>query len=216
MGSSGIIWPSIFVDRGEVRRTTIFDPTNTLILRLQPPKSAAIMAPRQKKVQAWVSSEGKKLLDRDVRKGRVTRATNEIEAYNMHPAEYDICGSTPAEARRLFAGRLESALTRGEVNSNRSAQESVAYQQDRAVHPRPALDFHGTPQWEGSEAQKRMREDVKNKVHESLNASQLQASRPEYADYSAQQIGQHASQEARLQKWKKYYPKRIKSLPPSP
>ena len=118
------------------------------------------MPPKKKKVPAWsLACEGKKLLDRDIRKGFVTQGMSLEEIYSMHQEEYEKYGETPQEAFRLFKGRVKGAFEQGGRKSARSAVEAAALQQDRMTHPRPAM-FAGVPQWEGSEAQHLLKEDV--------------------------------------------------------
>jgi len=174
------------------------------------------MAPRKKKAQAWVSSEGKKLLERDIRKKFVTVEMPVDAVYNMHRAEYDECGVSPAEARRLFDGRLKAAFKRGSMMKKRSEEEALALKSDRLTHPRPLLDAHGTPQWEGSIAQKYMKQDIAHKLHLGKTSAEFCMTRPEYQVYGVERIGKKIEQEVKLRKWKENYPQRIKSLPTNP
>jgi len=172
------------------------------------------MPPRRKKAFDWFHSEARKLLDYDIRKGVVKREMSVDTVFDMRP-QYAAAGRDLEEARRLFDGRLDSAFIRSDEETNRAAGEMAALQQDRTTHPRPALDAHGNPQWEGSPAQAFMRTDIKNKRHIGLNQSQFRMTRPEYQVYDAQYIGRKISQEDRKQKWINNYPNRIKAIPPN-
>jgi len=166
------------------------------------------------KAQAWRSSQGKKLLEYDIRKGRVTRMMDLEAVYNMHRAEFEICGSSPAEAFCLFEGRLEAAFKRRAENTSRSAAENAAFQQDRLTHPRPATNFRGSPQWEGSAAQRLMKQDITAGLHLGKTPTEFRMTRPEYQQFLVVEIGGHLKQEIKLRKWKENYPGRIKSIPP--
>ena len=168
------------------------------------------MPPKKKK--GWVSSEGKKLLERDIRKGVVTTNMSTEEVFNMHREEYEEIGKTPQEARRLFDGRLQRAFVKGGQDSTRAARENAAFQQDRLTHPRPAM-FAGAPQWEGSEAQRLLKEDVAAGKDQGKTPTQFRLTRPEYQVYSAEFIRGHIKQELNLRKWKEHYPGRIQSIP---
>jgi hypothetical protein len=171
------------------------------------------MPPKKKKVPAWsLASEGKKLLDRDIRKGFVTQGMSLEEIYSMHQEEYEKYGKNPEDAFRLFKGRVKGAFAQGGRASARSAVEAAALQQDRLTHPRPAM-FAGLPQWEESEAQRLLKEDVAAGKHEGKTPTEFRSTRPEYQVYSSTFIGGHVNQEVKLRKWKENYPKRIKSIP---
>ena len=171
------------------------------------------MPPKKKK--GWVSSEGKKLLDRDIRKGVVTTNMSKEEVFNMHREEYEEVGKTPEEAYRHFDGRLKRAFERSGQDSTRAARENTALQQDRLTHPRPAM-FAGAPQWVGSEAERLLKEDVaagKDGKDEGKTPTQFRLTRPEYQVYSAEFIRGHIKQEINLRKWKEHYQGRIQSIP---
>jgi len=167
------------------------------------------------KPKAWESSDGKKLLDRAIRKGEVTQAMTKLEIFNLYCAQFEECASTPAESYRLFDSHLASAFARATQDRARAAVEWEAYLQDRTTHPHPVLNAHGRPQWEGSPAQKAMKQDVKNGTLHGMTQSQIRASRTEYQVFTADEIGQHKSQEERKQKWFANRKDRIKSIPPS-
>jgi len=167
------------------------------------------------KAKAWQSSDGKKLLDRAIRKGQVTQNMTKDQIFNLYHPQFEECGKTPAEAYRLFDGRLASAFLRATEDRNRAEEDLAALRHDRATHPFPQLDAKGRPQWEGSLAQISMRQDVKNGVLHGMTQSQIRMSRPEYQIFDAETIGQHKSQEERKQKWFANRKDRIKSIPPS-
>ena len=80
------------------------------------------------------------------------------------------------------------------------------------THPRPAM-FAGVPQWEGSEAQRLLKEDVAAGNHVGKTPTQFRLTRPEYQVYNAAFIGGHIKQEVKRRKFIANYPNRIKSLP---
>jgi len=169
--------------------------------------------PKEKtKNQAWVSSEGKKLLDRDIRKGFVTRTMPLEQVYDRHRVHYQICGRDHADALRLFPGRLKSAFARAELDQNRAAQEEAAMIQDRITHPRPAV-ARGKEQWEGSRAQRKLKDDVTNHIHVGKTVAEFRATRHVYQKLTVREFGKKLEQELKLRKWKENYPKRIKSIP---
>jgi hypothetical protein len=168
------------------------------------------------KKQSWISSEGRKLLDFDIRKKKVNRDMSLEQIYNMHCEEYEKCGANPQEAFRLFEGCLKSAFQQADKDTNRAAREFAALQQDGLTHPHPATNLHGSPQWEGSVAQGLMKQDVAAELHLGKTPTQFRLTRQEYQAWSVGEIGGHMKQEEKLQKWKKNYPGRMKSIPYNP
>ena len=133
--------------------------------------------------------------------------------YNLHCEEYEKYGKDPEDAFRLFKGRVKDSFEQGGRASARSALEAAAaLQQDRMTHPHPAM-FAGAPQWEGSEAQCLLKEDVGAAKHEGKTPTEFRLTRPEYQVYTAAFIGGHVKQEVKVRKWKENYPGRIGSLP---
>ena len=91
------------------------------------------MPPKSKKKPSWTKSEGKVLLQRDIRRGNVTEGMD-YEVVFMMRAEFCV-GETPEEALRLFKGRLKAALGRNTADADRAEDELALLQQDRQIHP---------------------------------------------------------------------------------
>ena len=93
---------------------------------------------------------------------------------------------------------------------NHAARDSAALVHDRAIYPKPHLNHRGEPRWEGSEAERLLREDMQQRMHEysgkslpslmqmslaALPPEQLWLSRDEYQDYQKDTFRQHIHQE---------------------
>jgi hypothetical protein len=130
-----------------------------------------------------------------------------VEAFQYRP-EFNV-GVSYAEALRLFKGRLASARKKVSGQRSRADTELALLQQDRVAHPRPATNHRGEPQWEGSTTQKLLKEDIKNKVHETLTHTQFYLSRPEYQLLPKRILVGHIEQEIRLIKFKRQYRSRF-------
>jgi len=164
------------------------------------------MAPRKKKhpINWTATCRGKQLLLRDLREGLYPEDMPFEEVFYQRP-EFDV-GVSHSEAKRLFENRLKAARKLVTQNNTRSASELVLMQQDRAAHPPPARYPSGEPRWDGSAAQALLKEDVKNKVHESMSREAFYTSRTEYyLDFSLQTISNHVDQEVRSSKFLKQY-----------
>jgi len=151
----------------------------------------------------WRKSEGRKLLLKDVRAGRIHASMDWVEAFQYRP-EFNV-GVSYAEALRLFKDRLARIRKKVGTQKSRADEELRLLQQDRITHPAPAFNHRGEPRWEGSDVQKLLKQDVKNKVHETKMHTQFYLSRPEYQTLPKRILVAHIEQEVKLTKFKKQY-----------
>ena len=85
----------------------------------------------------------------------------------------------------------------------RASTELAMLQEDRLVHPFPATNYRGEPQWEGSAAQKVLKKDVADKKHETMSRTAFYNLRPEYKAFPKTVIVGKVQQEERLLKFMK-------------
>jgi len=161
------------------------------------------MPPKKKKTVSWQKSQGRKLLFEDVRKHRIPTTMSDDEAFALRPEFHS--EKEYADSKRLFPKRLESARNIVAAKQQRADAELALLQQDRAIHPFPALNHRGEPQWEGSPAQLFMKQDIADKKHVNIKPAVFQQTRPEYAGIPLKIFRGHIYQEARLQKFNKQY-----------
>jgi hypothetical protein len=155
----------------------------------------------------WPSSKGRKLLIKDIRSGRIPADMAWEDAYKLRP-EFVVGtkeDNTAKKARSQFESRLDSAREILAKRDTRAAEELALLRQDRQRHPAPATNHKGEPRWEGSEAQKLLKQDVAEKKHEGMKPAQYYASRPQYKawGFSAATIKGHVEQEVKLLKFRK-------------
>lgn len=113
-------------------------------------------------------------------------------------------GESPSEAKRLFEGRLAAARKREGKKVSRATEEERLFRADRLVHPVPQTNHRGEPHWDGSAAQKTLKQDVANGVHIGMMPQQYYAFRlPVFKDFSPKTIAGHVIQEERLIKFLK-------------
>lgn len=157
------------------------------------------MPKKKKKVENWRTSKGRELLLADVRSGTIHADMDDEEAFQSRP-EFAV-GESLEEAKRLFEGRLKSA--RGIIGrkNTRASSELALLREDRKVHPPPPTNHRGEPRWEGSVAQKLLKQDVAEKKHVGMKPSEFHQTRPEYQAYPPKVIKGHVEQEVRLQKF---------------
>jgi len=156
------------------------------------------MAPKKKKKDIWLHSEGRKLLFEDLRTGKIPldyRQMSAAVAFQLHPefAEHD--------GANKFAGRLSRARTNVKKKRETGAAEMALLAADRLVCPKPTHNHRGEPRWEGSAAEAFLKQDVANNKHELMTPKELFDSRPEYKDWSRKVIRKHVEQEVALIKW---------------
>lgn len=154
----------------------------------------------RKKKNAWLNSEGRKLLLRDLKDGTISRTMDWQTVF--HTRQEFAVGPTHAEALRLFETRFRTAVNINDEKATRAQHEMVLLQQDRAVHPIPKMNHRGEPRWEGSEAQKLLKEDIKNNAHSNLSRMEFYESREEYQAWPKPVIDGHVVQEVKLRKFR--------------
>ena len=154
------------------------------------------MAPRSRKNKAaqpkepepaepkipWKNSRAKALLEKDIKEGRVPlEATKNGRSTMKLRTIYDSRPEFAQYQYSKFSNRLKSLRTTISECSARAALDQEAFDNFQQNHPVPSVFSHkGYIQWQGSEAQRLCREDIANKVHESMSRRELHGSRPEY------------------------------------
>jgi hypothetical protein len=84
---------------------------------------------------------------------------------------------------------------------NRASSELSLLQADRVAVPPPATDHQGFPRWEGSVAQKCLKQDVAANEHVGINKIHFFLSRDEYQLFTADFIWKKVRQEVKLTKY---------------
>lgn len=160
---------------------------------------------RPKKLRVWRSSDGRKLLAKDLRDGTIPPDMPFDTAFFTRPefCVYDpSLGHTEADALRLFESRIDAARERLAAKRTRAQEENEAMLQDRQIYPRPQYSSaSGEPQWEGSEAQAWLKQDIAQGLQKTMSRMQFYNSRDAYKVFKQQTIVQHIYQEERLIKF---------------
>ncbi len=103
-----------------------------------------------------------------------------------------------------FARRLKTVRDDYMKKVDRRDKDFVAFQRAKQNHPTPALNSRGEPQWNGSEAQRLLKELVASGGHEGIAPKELWQSSDEYQKYTLQSFRDHIYQEERLLKFRNY------------
>jgi hypothetical protein len=154
------------------------------------------MAPRlvDNETEGWGKAAAKKLLAEDILNGLVTTAMDWEDVVQLRP-EYQ------NTSQRLFKTRLKRLLGQIGVAQNKATDEEAALLHDRALFPTPTHNYRGEPRWEGSEAQRLLRQDVANLVHSTMKPKAFHLTQAEYQLYPLEVFRGHIYQEVRFGKF---------------
>lgn len=143
---------------------------------------------------AWGKSKAKRLLSEQIIAGIVTDDMDWKQVYSSN----DVYTAT---SRRKFYGRLHGL--RGQIRDakQRASADEKGLRHDRRQFPTPKTNHRGKPRWEGSDADKWLKEDVKAGVHKHNRPSQLYRTRDAYQEFPLAVFCKHVYQEVRFQKF---------------
>jgi hypothetical protein len=99
-----------------------------------------------------------------------------------------------------FTRRLRGVLSDFQSKKKRAEQDQESYDDFRANHPEKATNHRGEPRWEGSEAQRQLKEDIANQYHWDKTPKELweHPERTVYKDLPLTVFRDHIYQEERL------------------
>jgi hypothetical protein len=130
----------------------------------------------------WKKSKARSLLYKDIVEGEVPpdatdadgQSTMQLkEIYVMHPefAEYDY---------EKFSRRLSSLRQIIKKFESRSRDDQEAFENFKNHHPPSLYSHKGYIQWQGSEAQELLLQDMEDKKHETMGKEELYREQREY------------------------------------
>jgi hypothetical protein len=135
--------------------------------------------PKEPKIK-WKKSKARALLYKDIRAGTVPldppragggMALSDVYALRPEFREYNYS---------KFSSRLGSLRTIIKDANNRAEADQEAFENFKANHPISLFSHKGYIQWQGSEAQESLLEDIEAGFHQSMGKKELWESRPEY------------------------------------
>ena len=157
------------------------------------------MPPKKKKGPVWRNSRAQYLLRQDIVKGQVTEDDDPSIVFNSRP-EF-----APFEAK--FPKYLETLLERVSEERELAARASDALANDKRLHP-PANDPRGYPVFQGSQAERLLKQDMDNGLHQQYTPSALYQQRQEFRAWPLEVFRNHIHQELRSRiegkYWKEY------------
>jgi hypothetical protein len=151
---------------------------------------------KKKKQPSWRNSRAQYLLKGDIVNGQVTEDDDPLVVFSSRP-EF-----APFEAK--FPAYLEKLLKSLSEEREIAAVASEALANDKRLHP-PANDPRGYPVFQGSEAERLLKEDMDNGLHEQHKPSYLYQQRQEYHAWPLEVFRNHIHQELRTRIEGKYW-----------
>jgi len=155
----------------------------------EPPKKPPKLTP-------WRNSEAKKQLIVDIKKGTID-GWGPKEVHKFRP---------------IYEERTYENFRNNLNNLRKSLKnlQSLADEDDAALARDKALDHlrknsKPYPQWHGSEAERLLKLDIDNGLHQQGHPSVLQATREEYKPWPRKVFGDHIQQELRARRERPYW-----------
>ena len=159
-----------------------------------------------RKKQAWQASDAKKYLSESLRKGTL-KVEDGVDG--IWQKVKGVCYFQGMECDDTWKRRLKALFDNHEKKSAMAAADEEAVKQFRLAHPIQPEDAFGNQRWDGSQAQKDLREDMANGRHElpqfKGKPSLLWASRQSYRRFTKRQFRDHIYQEKKLTKFLNYW-----------
>ena len=146
----------------------------------------------------WRSSEARRLLEEDLRSGAIPLDWREMgvgEVYAQRPEFADFPFAP-------FGRRLQALRKQCGIKHSRSAADAMAMANDRQfVAQQLRAVGGGALRWDGSEAERLLRLDISNGLHQNLTPKVFHQSRVEFQVYTLKVFRGHIHQEVKRRKF---------------
>jgi hypothetical protein len=153
-----------------------------------------------KPLPPWAESRAKKILLQDIIDGRIA-GKKPTDIFQMHE-EYKLYGPLNNFRRRYYSLKAKTGKDLAKANF-----DSAALAHDRLIHP-VGLETSkgcGYPRWQGSYAERLLKQDIDAGLHEKLKPNALRQSRTEYQDFPLAVFRDHIHQESRSRRERSYW-----------
>lgn len=154
------------------------------------------------KPPAWRNSKAKKLLEEDIKHGRIPLD------HNMDPHHVYLQRPEFAEFEYArFRARLRDLRTVIIDKVDCAASDSAALAHDRGPNCRPKKthNFRGEPRWEGGEAERLLKLDITANKHKRMKPELLRLTKAAYQHYDLKVFQDHIDQEVEARKYLMYH-----------
>jgi len=149
--------------------------------------------------EEWRYSKTKKMLEKDIIDGKIGSIANGMKPKDVHSmrSEYK---KIPY---KLFVSRLYTLRKKYEELQKNAEADAAALSHDLALNIR--VNSKPYPRWQGSEAERLLKEDVDSGWHMLMYPRDLQESHPAYAPFPGKVFSDHIQQEARARRERPYW-----------
>jgi len=159
------------------------------------------MTKTKKKKTNWKNCAGKRLLEQDLREGRIPLDSERMKPAVAFERRPEFAFPNEEDGKRLFAGRLQRLREKIQHKNDTSSAQSAALEEDRTKHPAPSHNHRGEPRWKGSAAEAFLKSDMDENKHNLMTPRDLHHSRPEYRQIPLRVFRNHIYQEEKLRKF---------------
>lgn len=143
---------------------------------------------------SWEKSWAKEILREAIANNDITDEHTYDEIHSWHP-------EVEKTDRKKIPRRVRDLRLQIRADAGRAEADARALEHDRRLFPALATNHIGEPRWEGSEAQRLLRIDVKGDKHLTMKPAEFYDSREVYKSFSHEVIRSHIYQEIRLTKY---------------
>lgn len=160
----------------------------------------------ESKAIEWSKSAAKQVIRAWFRDG--TLSTTFTDKKDLQKIWEDHCRAHAAFKKmkydEAFIRRIQSVRDDHLKKVKRSEEDLAAYTVAKLNHPTPELNGRGEPKWNGSEAQKQLKELIAKQEHVGKEPRELWTNNNEFQKYGLKSFRDHIYQEQRLQKFQNY------------
>jgi hypothetical protein len=153
---------------------------------------------------SWRNSKARLIIIQDLEEKLLPLNENEMSAKEAWDTIYQYTAEFANVPFHQFKAHLNNHRKQVRARLEISFTEEMALAHDQLLHPRKTHNHHGEQVFDHSPAKQCLRDDVKNKVHTTMSALELQATRPEYRGFKPNKFRDRISQEVRQQKFLHY------------
>ena len=149
--------------------------------------------------KSWKGSEAKAQLQEDLLSGFIS--LQKILPYKDDHEKRAIYKEFPL---KTFTRNLRTARKRIKQKKDASADDEAALQRDRILFPVPTHDLAGRLRWEGSDAERLLKEDMEAGEHTTSKPKELWLSRMEYTMFDLKTFRDHIYQVTKTKVFRDY------------
>lgn len=146
---------------------------------------------------AWNKSEAKRLLEQDLASGIIPVNGGEMGSREVYASRSEYA-AFPID---VFTRRLASLRSIARGQNARRASDTAALMHDLQLHPQATHNSNGIPRWEGSDAERLLKDDITNGLHTQMTPLALYTTRAEYQLFTLDQFRGHIYQENKRRKF---------------